>query len=94
MLDEATSSLDTETEIALQDALWRLMAGRTVIAIAHRLSTLRAMDRVVVMEDGEIVEQGPPSVLISSSGAFARAWALQHPESPDRIEPERAQPAA
>ena len=94
VLDEATSSLDTETEIALQDALWRLMAGRTVIAIAHRLSTLRAMDRVVVMEDGEIVEQGPPSVLISSSGAFARAWALQHPESPDRIEPERAQPAA
>ncbi|MBM3508160.1 MAG: ABC transporter ATP-binding protein [Alphaproteobacteria bacterium] len=85
VLDEATSSLDTETELALQDALWRLMAGRTVIAIAHRLSTLRAMDRVVVMEDGEIIEQGPPSALIASSGAFARAWALQHPESPERL---------
>ncbi|MSP21124.1 MAG: ABC transporter ATP-binding protein [Alphaproteobacteria bacterium] len=96
VLDEATSSLDTETELALQDALWRLMAGRTVIAIAHRLSTLRAMDRVIVVEDGEIVEQGAPSVLITSSGAFARAWALQHPESPDRIpdEAQRAQPAA
>lgn len=85
VLDEATSSLDTETELALQDALWRLMAGRTVIAIAHRLSTLRAMDRVVVMEDGEIIEQGPPSALIASSGAFARAWALQHPELPERL---------
>ena len=81
VLDEATSSLDTETELGLQDALWRLMAGRTVIAIAHRLSTLRAMDRVIVMEDGVIVEQGPPSALIASSGVFARAWALQHPES-------------
>jgi ATP-binding cassette subfamily B protein len=85
ILDEATSSLDTETELALQDALWRLMSGRTVIAIAHRLSTLRAMDRVVVMEDGEIIERGPPAALIASSGAFARAWALQHPESPERL---------
>ena len=85
VLDEATSSLDTETELALQDALWRLMAGRTVIAIAHRLSTLRAMDRVIVMEDGKIIKQGPPSVLIASSGAFARAWSLQHPESPERL---------
>ena len=85
VLDEATSSLDTETELALQDALWRLMAGRTIIAIAHRLSTLRAMDRVIVMEEGTIIDQGSPSVLITSSGAFARAWSLQHPESPERL---------
>ena len=85
VLDEATSSLDTETELAMQDALWRLMGGRTVLAIAHRLSTLRAMDRVIVLEDGEIIEQGPPAALVASSGAFARAWALQHPESSERL---------
>ena len=85
VLDEATSALDTETELAMQDALWRLMGGRTVLAIAHRLSTLRAMDRVIVLEDGEIIEQGSPALLVTSSGAFARAWSLQHPESPERL---------
>ena len=78
LLDEATSSLDTETEIALQSALWRLMHGRTVVAIAHRLSTLRAMDRIVVLDEGVIVEEGRPADLIATSGAFARAWQLQH----------------
>ena len=78
LLDEATSSLDTETEIALQAALWRLMHGRTVVAIAHRLSTLRAMDRIIVLEEGVIVEEGRPADLIATSGAFARAWQLQH----------------
>lgn len=81
VLDEATSSLDSETEISLQKALFKLMKGRTVIAIAHRLSTLRAMDRVVVLEGGEIVEEGSPAELLAGSGLFARAWELQHRQS-------------
>jgi ATP-binding cassette subfamily B protein len=70
LLDEATSALDTESEEAIREALTRLMAGRTVIAIAHRLSTLRQFDRIVVIKDGRVVEDGSPSALIKKDGHF------------------------
>lgn len=70
ILDEATSALDTESEEHVQQALDRLMIGRTVIAVAHRLSTLRNFDRIVVMQDGKIVEDGPPSVLEQQDGPY------------------------
>jgi ATP-binding cassette subfamily B protein len=72
LLDEATSALDTESEEAIRDALERLMAGRTVIAIAHRLSTLRRFDRIVVIDDGRVVEDGPPGKLMEKEGHFSR----------------------
>jgi ATP-binding cassette subfamily B protein len=70
LLDEATSALDSESEMAVQRALDRLMTGRTVIAIAHRLSTLRSFDRIVVMQSGEIMQDGPPAVLESQNGLY------------------------
>jgi len=70
LLDEATSALDTESEQAIQHALDRLMAGRTVIAIAHRLSTLQSFDRIIVMDKGQIVEDGPPAVLAARQGPY------------------------
>ncbi|GAN59018.1 ABC transporter ATP-binding protein [Acetobacter cibinongensis] len=70
ILDEATSALDTESEEHVQQALDRLMIGRTVIAVAHRLSTLRNFDRIVVMQDGKIVEDGPPGVLEQQDGPY------------------------
>jgi ATP-binding cassette, subfamily B, bacterial len=72
LLDEATSALDTESEEAIREALERLMAGRTVIAIAHRLSTLRRFDRIVVIDDGRVVEDGPPGALMEREGHFSR----------------------
>ena len=72
LLDEATSALDSESEEAIRDALERLMAGRTVIAIAHRLSTLRRFDRIVVINDGCVVEDGPPARLMEKEGHFSR----------------------
>src|SRR6516164_10338800 len=60
LLDEATSALDSESEEAIREALERLMRGRTVLAIAHRLSTLRSFDRIVVLQAGRIVQDGPP----------------------------------
>ncbi len=78
ILDEATSSLDTESENFIQEALTSLFAGRTVIAIAHRLSTLKAMDRIVVLENGVVVENGNPQELLkSSSGIFKKMWDQQ-----------------
>jgi ABC-type multidrug transport system fused ATPase/permease subunit len=72
LLDEATSSLDTDSEEAIREALNRLMQGRTVIAIAHRLSTLRNFDRIVVIKDGKVIENGAPSALIATGGHFSR----------------------
>jgi ATP-binding cassette subfamily B protein len=70
VLDEATSALDTEVEEAIRDALAHLMEGRTVIAIAHRLSTLRSFDRILVMKDGQLIEDGPPEILLKRNGAY------------------------
>ena len=77
ILDEATSALDSEFEIAVQKALSFLMRGRTVLAIAHRLSTLSALDRIVVLVDGRIVEDGSPTDLRRRGGAFEALWRMQ-----------------
>jgi ATP-binding cassette, subfamily B, bacterial len=70
LLDEATSALDSESEEAVREALDRLMGGRTVIAIAHRLSSLRNFDRIVVLQAGRVCEDGPPQVLVRSKGVY------------------------
>ena len=70
LLDEATSALDSESEEAIREALERLMRGRTVLAIAHRLSTLRSFDRIVVLQAGRIVQDGPPDALIRREGIY------------------------
>ena len=72
ILDEATSALDNESERLVQEALQRLMQGRTTLIVAHRLSTIEHADRVVVMERGRIIEQGSPAALLSAGGAYAR----------------------
>ena len=77
VLDEATSSLDSESEALIQEALWTLLAGRTAIVIAHRLSTVRRMDRLVVLERGTIVEQGSHDALVAADGIYASLWAHQ-----------------
>jgi len=77
VLDEATSALDSEVEAAIQDNLDELMAGKTVIAIAHRLSTIARMDRLVVMDQGRIVETGTHAGLLAAGGLYARLWARQ-----------------
>ncbi|CAO4155411.1 ABC transporter ATP-binding protein [Methylorubrum extorquens] len=77
LLDEATSALDTETEMAIQTAIVRLMRERTVIAVAHRLSTLTAFDRILVVSDGRIVEDGTVRQLRQAGGLFEEMWRLQ-----------------
>jgi ATP-binding cassette subfamily B protein len=77
VLDEATSALDSEVEAAIQDTLLDVMEGKTVIAIAHRLSTLSAMDRIVVLDQGRIVEDGDHDSLLAEGGLYARYWNRQ-----------------
>jgi ABC-type multidrug transport system fused ATPase/permease subunit len=77
LLDEATSALDTESEQSIQEALARLFKGRTVIAIAHRLSTLDSFDRIVVLDRGRIVEDGAPKRLLRARGLYSRMYNRQ-----------------
>jgi ATP-binding cassette subfamily B protein len=77
VLDEATSALDSESEKLIQDALNKLMKGRTSIVVAHRLSTIARLDRVVVLEDGDIAEQGSHQQLLKQKGTYAKLWAHQ-----------------
>ncbi len=77
LLDEATSALDSEVEAAIQDTLYGMMEGKTVIAIAHRLSTIAQMDRILVMDQGRVVEQGSHATLLAEGGIYAGLWARQ-----------------
>jgi ATP-binding cassette, subfamily B, bacterial len=77
VLDEATSALDSEVEASIQAALHRVMRGKTVLAIAHRLSTLSEMDRIMVMQDGRIVEAGSHDMLLAQNGLYAKFWNRQ-----------------
>ena len=77
VLDEATSALDSESEKLIQDALENLMRGRTSLVIAHRLSTVAALDRIVVIRDGEIVEDGRHADLVDAGGEYAQLWSRQ-----------------
>lgn len=77
LLDEATSALDSEVEAAIQETLYGMMAGKTVIAIAHRLSTIAEMDRIVVLDGGQIVEEGKHDALLAQGGLYADFWSRQ-----------------
>src|SRR5207244_4592126 len=78
ILDEATSSVDTETEIVIRDALHVLMAGRTTIAIAHRLSTIQDMDKILVLHKGRLREAGTHQELLAERGIYFKLFELQY----------------
>ena len=77
VLDEATAALDSESEALIQDALWTLMEGRTAIVVAHRLSTIQKMDRIIVLDNGNVIEQGSHKELLRLNGRYAKLWQRQ-----------------
>jgi len=77
MFDEATSNIDTETEVKIREALDELTKGRTTIVIAHRLSTVHGMDRIIVLDRGRVVEDGPHEVLVARGGIYAALYEAQ-----------------
>ena len=77
LLDEATSALDSESEMHIQQSLENLMENKTVIAIAHRLSTISRLDRLIVMNNGEIVEDGTHDSLLKAKRHYAKLWNMQ-----------------
>ena len=81
LLDEATSALDAKSEALVADALNRLRAGRTTLVIAHRLSTVREADKIIVMDKGRVVEQGRHDDLVAKDGLYAQLYKLQFKES-------------
>jgi ATP-binding cassette subfamily B protein len=81
VLDEATSSVDNETEAAIQRSLERVSVGRTAIVIAHRLSTIRHADKIVVIDEGRVVEEGDHESLVERGGTYAALWAVQTGET-------------
>ena len=89
ILDEATSALDTETERGIQESLRAMGLGRSVITIAHRLSTVVDADLIVVLDHGRVVEQGTHEALLAAGGRYARMWARQQSE-PDAVETDAA----
>jgi ATP-binding cassette subfamily B protein len=82
VLDEATANIDSETEALIQDSLERLTARRTSIIIAHRLATIRSADRIIVLNRGEIVEEGTHDQLLALRGRYYRLWLLQQRDVP------------
>jgi len=77
VLDEATSALDSESETLIQDALWKLMEGRTTLVIAHRLSTIQKMDKIIVLDKGKIIEEGSHKELLAKNGVYTKLWKHQ-----------------
>ncbi len=88
ILDEATSDVDTETELRIQEQLDALAADRTVLAIAHRLSTIKDADEILVLEDGSVVERGTHDELVGENGLYAKLWGVQAGQIEDAM-PER-----
>jgi ATP-binding cassette subfamily B protein len=88
LLDEATSALDAQSEQVVQQALDRLSGGRTTLVIAHRLSTIRNADKIIVMERGEVVDQGTHDELLSRGGIYADLYRLQFQDGKTLVDPE------